>query len=66
MFCHLRGSFDLALLVAQFPRGPGHLLEAEHNFRKIVGYRALAELDAALRAHAAVLDRGLDNRTQGA
>jgi putative transposase len=42
------------------------VLEAERNFRKIVGYRALAKLDAALRAHDAAVDRGLDNRKQAA
>jgi len=42
------------------------VLEAEHNFRKVAGYRSLAKLDAALRAHDAVLDRGVDNRTQAA
>ena len=42
------------------------VLEAERNFRKIVGYRALAKLDAALRAHDAAVDRGLDNRNQAA
>jgi hypothetical protein len=39
-------------------------LEAKRNFRKIVGYRALAKLDAALRAHDAEIDRGFDNRKQ--
>jgi putative transposase len=42
------------------------VLEAEHNFRKVTGYRSLAKLDAALRAHYAVLDRGVDNRKQAA
>ena len=42
------------------------VLEAERNFRKIVGYRSLAKLDAALRAHDATIDRGLDNRKQAA
>jgi putative transposase len=42
------------------------VLEAERNFRKIVGYRALAKLDAALRAHDATLDRGVDSRKQAA
>src|SRR5215831_3185131 len=42
------------------------VLEAERNFRKIVGYRALAKLDAALRAQDATIDRGLDNRKQAA
>jgi putative transposase len=42
------------------------VLEAEHNFRKVTGYRSLAKLDAALRAHDAVLDRGVDNRKQAA
>jgi len=32
------------------------VLEAERNFRKIAGYRSLAKLDAALRAHDATLD----------
>ncbi|MGH7781928.1 MAG: hypothetical protein ACREQR_19085 [Candidatus Binataceae bacterium] len=30
------------------------------------GYRALSKLDAALRAHDAALDRGVDNRKQAA
>jgi len=38
------------------------VLEAERNFRKIAGYRELAKLDAALRAH----DAALDNRKQAA
>lgn len=38
------------------------VLEAERHFRKIVGYRSLAKLDAALRAH----DAALDNRKQAA
>lgn len=42
------------------------VLEAERNFRKIVGYRALAKLDAALRAHDVAVDRGLDNRKRAA
>jgi putative transposase len=42
------------------------MLEAERNFRKIVGYRALVKLDAALRAHDAEIDRGFDNRKQAA
>ena len=42
------------------------VLEAERRFRKVVGCRALAKLDAALRAHNAALDRGVDNRTQAA
>jgi len=42
------------------------VLEAERNFRKLAGYRALAKLDAALRAHDATLDRGVDNRKQAA
>jgi len=42
------------------------VLEAERNFRKIMGYRALPKLDAALRAHDATIDRGLDNRKQAA
>jgi putative transposase len=40
------------------------VLEAERNFRRIAGYRALAKLDAPLRAHNAAIDRGLDNRKQ--
>jgi putative transposase len=35
------------------------VLEAERSFRKVAGYRALAKLDAALRAHDAALDRGV-------
>jgi putative transposase len=42
------------------------VLEAERNFRKIVGYRALPKLNAALRAHDAAIDRGLDNRKRAA
>jgi putative transposase len=42
------------------------MLEAERNFRKVVGYRALTKLDPALRAHDAALDRGVDNRKQAA
>ncbi len=42
------------------------VLEAERKFRKVAGYRSLAKLDAALRAHDAVLDRGVDNRKQAA
>jgi len=42
------------------------MLEAERNFRKVVGYRALSKLDAALRAHDAAIDRGVDNRKQAA
>jgi len=38
------------------------VLEAERHFRKVVGYRAIARLDAALRAH----DAALDNRKQAA
>jgi putative transposase len=38
------------------------VLEAERNFRKIAGFRGLAKLDAALRAH----DATLDNRKQAA
>jgi transposase-like protein len=38
------------------------VLEAERNFRRIAGYRELAKLDAALRAH----DAALDNRKQAA
>ena len=38
------------------------VLEAERNFRKIAGFRSLAKLDAALRAH----DATLDNRKQAA
>ena len=42
------------------------VLEAERHFRKIAGYRSLTKLDAALRAHDAALDRGVDNRRQAA
>jgi len=42
------------------------VLEAERNFRKIAGYRALSKLDAALRAHDAIIDRRVDNRQQAA
>ena len=42
------------------------VLEAERSFRKVVGYRALAKLDAALRAYDAALARGVDNRKQAA
>jgi hypothetical protein len=42
------------------------MLEAERGFRNIVGYRSLAKLDAALRAHDTALDRGVDNRKQAA
>jgi hypothetical protein len=42
------------------------VLEAERNFRKIAGCRSLAKLDAAMRAHDAALDRGVDNRKQAA
>lgn len=38
------------------------VLEAERRFRKVAGYRSLAKLDAALRAH----DAALDNRKQAA
>ena len=38
------------------------VLEAERHFRKVVGYRSLAKLDAALRAH----DAALENRKQAA
>jgi len=38
------------------------VLEAERHFRKVVGYRSLPKLDAALRAH----DATLDNRKQAA
>ena len=40
------------------------VLEAERNFRKVVGFRFLAKLDAAPRAHDATINRGLDNRKQ--
>ena len=40
--------------------------KAERNFRKVVGFRFLAKLDAALRAHDATINRGLDNRKQAA
>jgi hypothetical protein len=33
------------------------VLEAEHHFRKVAGYRALPKLVAALRAHDAAIDR---------
>ena len=42
------------------------VLEADRNFRKIVGYRSLGRLDAALRGHDAALNRGVDNRKQAA
>ena len=42
------------------------VLEAERNFRKIAGYRALGKLDAALRAHDAAINRGVDNRKRAA
>lgn len=42
------------------------VLEAERNFRKVVGYRALAKLEAALRAHDTAIERGVDNRKQAA
>jgi putative transposase len=42
------------------------MLEAERNFRKIAGYRSLPKLEAALRAHDAALDRGVDNRRKAA
>ena len=42
------------------------MLEAERNFRKVAGYRSLNKLDAALRAHDAALDRGVDNRRKAA
>jgi putative transposase len=42
------------------------MLEAERNFRKIAGYRSLAKLEVALRAHDAALDRGVDNRRKAA
>jgi putative transposase len=42
------------------------VLEAERNFRKVVGYRALSKLDAGLLAHDAALDRAVDNRSQAA
>jgi len=38
------------------------VLEAERHFRKVIGYRSLAYLDAALRAH----DAALENRKQAA
>ena len=38
------------------------VLEAERHFRKVVCYRSLLKLDAALRAH----DATLDNRKQAA
>ena len=42
------------------------VLEAEHHSRKVAGYRSLLKLDAALRAHDATLDRGVDNRRKAA
>ena len=44
------------------------VLEAERHFRKIVGYRALPRLAAALHAREVALDRarGVDNRKQAA
>ncbi len=42
------------------------ILEAERNFRKVAGYRALSKLDAALRVHDAAFNRGVDNRKQAA
>jgi len=42
--------------ILNVPRQVFENLEAERNFRKIVGYHALAKLDAALRAHDAVID----------
>ncbi len=42
------------------------VLEAVRNFRTVAGFRALAELDAALRAHDAATNRGVDNRKQAA
>ncbi len=42
------------------------VLEAERNFRKLVGYRSLGKLEAALRAHDATLNRGVDSRKQAA
>ena len=41
-------------------------LEAERNFRKVVGYRSLPKLDGALRAHDAAIDRRVDHRKQAA
>jgi putative transposase len=42
------------------------VLEAERNFRKVVGYRFLGKLDAALRAHDAAINRRVDNSKQAA
>ncbi len=42
------------------------VLEAERNFRRLRGYRALVTLDAGLREHDAAIDRGLANRKQAA
>jgi hypothetical protein len=42
------------------------VLEAERNFRKVVGYRSLGKLDAALRAHDAAINRRVDNPKQAA
>jgi len=40
------------------------MLNAQRSFRKIAGYRPLAKLDLALRAHGAALDRRVDNRSR--
>jgi putative transposase len=44
------------------------VLEAQHHFRKVAGYRAIPKLITALRAHDAILDRQrpVDNRKQAA
>jgi transposase-like protein len=44
------------------------VLEAERNFRKVAGYRALPKLVAALRAHDAEIDRAgrVENRKRAA
>ena len=42
------------------------VLEAERSFRKIAGYRGLPKLVAALGAHDAAIDRGVDNGRRAA
>jgi transposase-like protein len=42
------------------------VLEAERDFRKLAGYRALPQLVAALRAHDLVIERRVDNRRKAA
>lgn len=70
LFSRVRG---LARRVRRWPGGAMILgwtaagaLEAERNFRRAAGYRALTKLDAVLRAHDAAIDRGVDNRKQAA